>query len=83
MIEIGKLEEKDYGRLKRRTQRAIIFYNKIKNFGGRKIIKFFEGIGINAIVNLEEGDINYAMKKINSNEEIDEEMIETIDEKEM
>ena len=42
MIEIGKLEEKDYGRLKRRTQRAIIFYNKIEGFGGRKIIKFFE-----------------------------------------
>jgi len=83
MIEIGKLEEKDYGRLKKKTQRAIIFYNKIEDFGGRKIIKFFEGIGINAIVNLEEGDINYAMRKINSNEEIDEERIEMMDEEEM
>ena len=83
MIKIGKLEEKDYGRLKRKTQRTIIFYNKIKDFGGRKIIRYFEGIGIDAIVKLEEGDIKNIIEKIYSNEEIDEERIEMMDEEEM
>jgi|SRR6266480_635273 len=70
MIKMGNLKEGDYRRLKKNTQRAERFYKLVKEVGGREKLWFLKGISITAIIKLTKKEIEYAIKKINSKEDI-------------
>ena len=65
IMEIGNFKEKDYRKIRKRTQRAERFYKLVKEAGGREKIKFLKGINIEAIIKLSKEEIEYAIRKLN------------------
>ena len=70
MIKVGNLNEEDYGKLKKSTQRAEKFYKVIRAAGGKEKIRFLKEISVNAVIKLTKEEIEYAIRKINFREEI-------------
>jgi len=65
IFDIGGFKEKDYEKIKKRTQRAEKFYKLVKEAGGREKIKFLEEISIEKIIKLTKEEIEYAIKELN------------------
>src|SRR2546429_230517 len=65
IFDIGGFKEKDYEKIKKRTQRAEKFYKLLKEAGGREKIKFLEEISIEKIIKLTKEELEYAIKELN------------------
>jgi len=65
IFDIGGFKEKDYEKIKKRTQRAEKFYKLLKEAGGREKIKFLKEISIEKIIKLTKEEIEYAIKELN------------------
>ena len=63
MIEIGKMGEEEYGKLRKMTQRSEKFYEIIKEIGGRGKIKRLKRMSVNDIIKLTKEDIREYKKK--------------------